>query len=80
MRRVRSGDQGTLETVVHLPCLKGAAPPQLQGWLPRENEGPMQQIRILNPLSRARDRTCNLMVTSWILSDAPQQELQKIYF
>ena len=25
-----------------------------------------QQCRILNPLSEARDRTCNLMVPSWI--------------
>uniref|UniRef100_A0A4X1VQB1 Protein-L-isoaspartate(D-aspartate) O-methyltransferase n=1 Tax=Sus scrofa TaxID=9823 RepID=A0A4X1VQB1_PIG len=34
-----------------------------------------QQCQILNPLSEARDRTCNLMVSSQIVSAALQQEL-----
>ena len=34
-----------------------------------------QQYQILNPLSEARDRTCNLMVPSWIVSEVPRWEL-----
>ena len=36
-----------------------------------------QQLWILNPLSEASNRTCNLMVPSWIVSAAPQWELQQ---
>ena len=34
-----------------------------------------QQCQILNPLSKTKDRTCNLMVPSWIVSAEPQREL-----
>ena len=39
-----------------------------------------RQRRIPDPLSKARDPTYNLMVTSWIHSAAPQQELPQIVF
>ena len=35
-----------------------------------------QQCQILNPLSEARDQTCNLVVPSWISFRCPGQELQ----
>ena len=34
-----------------------------------------QQHWILNPLRKARDGTCILMETSWIVSSAPRREL-----
>ena len=34
------------------------------------------QQEIFNALSKARDRTCNLMARSWIISAAPCRELQ----
>ena len=38
------------------------------------------QCRILNPLSKARDQTPILMDNSWVVSAAPQWELQFTYF
>ena len=39
-----------------------------------------RQHGILNPLSEARDRTCNLMVTSRVVTTEPQRELQLYIF
>ena len=39
-----------------------------------------QQRWILNPLSKARNRTCNLMVPSWFVSNAPRRELPPLTF
>ena len=33
------------------------------------------QSQILNPLSKARDQTCVLMATSWVITSEPQWEL-----
>ena len=38
-----------------------------------------QQYQILNPLSEARDGTCNLIDDSQIVNAEPQQELPKLY-
>ena len=35
-----------------------------------------RQCQILNPLGEARDQTCILMDTSWIITTEPQWELQ----
>ena len=39
-----------------------------------------QQHWILNPLSEARDRTCNLVVPSWMVSAVPRRELQEYFW
>ena len=38
-----------------------------------------RQRQICNPLSEARDRTHNLMISSWIVSAAPQGELKECF-